>query len=267
MNYFLPLALILFIYMSFWFMLSLLKKRNDVADVAWGLGFVLMAWTSFFLGQIGSVRGILVGILLSVWGFRLAWYIYTRNRGKAEDYRYFEWRERWGKWFYIRSYAQVYLLQGFFLFLIVSPVLLINSSTGSTLELLDFFGVVVWLVGFYFEAMGDAQLARFIKDPTNKGKLMQSGLWRYTRHPNYFGEVTMWWGIWIISLSTSYNLLSVIGPLTITFLILKVSGIPMLEEKYEGRLDFEEYKRKTSIFFPLPPKKTYRSIDKIEKVY
>lgn len=241
-------------YMSLWFLVSFIKKRNDVADVAWGLGFVLMTWTSYFLSGDSGVRGILVGVLVSVWGLRLAWHIHARNKGKAEDYRYIAWRKEWGKWFYIRSYFQVYLLQGLFLFLIVVPVLLINNSTGTALGLLDIVGVIVWLLGFYFEAVGDAQLARFIKDPSNKGKLMQSGLWAYTRHPNYFGEVTQWWGIWIIALSVSGGWLAIIGPITITFLILKISGIPMLERKMEENPDFAEYKRKTSVFIPLPRK-------------
>ena len=110
----------------------------------------------------------------------------------------------------------------------------------------------VWILGFVFESVGDAQLARFIKDPANKGKLMQGGLWRYTRHPNYFGEVTMWWGIWLLALSTPYGFFSIIGPITITFLILKVSGIPMLEKKMEENPEFAEYKRRVSVFIPMP---------------
>ena len=254
MNYFAILALILFVYMSLWFVLSLVKKRNDVADVAWGLGFVLLAWTSFFVGGAENIRGLLVGFLVSIWGIRLARHIHVRNKGRAEDYRYAEWRKVWSKWFYLRSYLQVYLLQGILLFLIVLPVLLINKSMSTSLSYVDFIGVAIWLFGFIFESVGDAQLSRFIKDPTNKGKLMQSGLWRYTRHPNYFGEVLMWWGLWIIALSVPNGIYGIIGPLTITFLILKVSGIPMLEKKMAENPEFAEYKKRTSIFFPLPPK-------------
>ena len=250
MSYFLVLASVLFLYMSFWFGLSLLKKRNDVADVAWGLGFVLLAWTSFLLGPVQSPRGFIVGLLISVWGIRLAWHIHTRNRGKAEDYRYATWREEWGRWFYLRSYLQVYVLQGILLFLIVCPVLLINKSIDTDFNYFDLLGVAVWLLGFIFESVGDAQLARFIKDPVNKGNLIQTGLWRYTRHPNYFGEVTMWWGIWLVALSVPYGLLGIIGPLTITVLILKVSGIPMLEKKMALNPDFAAYKRRTSVFIP-----------------
>lgn len=254
MNNTLTLAGVLFVYMSLWFVVSLIKKRNDVADVAWGLGFVLMAWTSYLLSGTAGVRGLIVCTLVSIWGLRLAWHIQRRHTGKPEDYRYQAWRTEWGKWFYLRSYGQIYLLQGALLFFVVTPVLLINSSIASALGLLDAFGIVVWLIGFFFESVGDAQLARFIRNPENKGKLMQSGLWAYTRHPNYFGEVTQWWGLWIIALSTPLGWIGLIGPLTITFLILKVSGIPLLEKKMEENPSFAEYKRRVSVFIPLPPR-------------
>jgi steroid 5-alpha reductase family enzyme len=241
--------------MNFWFVLSLIKKRNDVADVAWGLGFVLVTWASFFISRNYGVRGILVAILVSLWGLRLAIHIHKRNKGKAEDYRYLAWRKEWGRWFFIRSYFQVYILQGALLFLVVLPVLLINKNSVSTFGFLDLIGVAIWLFGFYFEAVGDAQLARFIKNPENKGKLMQSGLWSYTRHPNYFGEVTQWWGLWIVALSVPNSVLSVIGPVTITLLILKVSGIPMLEKKMAQNPEFDNYQKRVSVFFPLPPRK------------
>ena len=237
-----------------WFAISIVKKRNDIADIAWGLGFVLMTWSSFLLGENYSQRGILVGLLVSVWGIRLASHIFKRNRTKTEDYRYAQWRKDWGKWFYLRSYFQIYLLQGMLLYLIAIPIFIINQYAGAEIGLLDMVGLMIWLIGFGFEAIGDAQLKNFINDPVNKGKLMQSGLWQYTRHPNYFGEVTMWWGIWVISLSALFSIFSIISPLAISFLILKVSGIPMLEKKYEGRTDFEEYKKRTSAFFPLPPR-------------
>jgi steroid 5-alpha reductase family enzyme len=253
MNYYASLAIILFLYMNLWFLYSLVKKRNDVADVAWGLGFVLIAWISYFLAEGSGDRALLVNILVSIWGLRLAWHIYSRNKVKTEDYRYLAWRNDWGKWFYVRSYVQVYLLQGFLLYLIALPIIGINKNIGLSPGWIDLIGVMVWLIGFFFEVVGDAQLATFIINPANKGKLIQSGLWAYTRHPNYFGEVTLWWGVWLISLS-SFNLISIIGPLTITFLILKVSGIPMLEKKMAENPEFAEYKRRVSVFFPLPPK-------------
>jgi steroid 5-alpha reductase family enzyme len=255
MNYYLTLALILFVYMTTWFVFSLLKKRNDVADVAWGLGFVLLAWSSLVLEQAFSIRSLLIVIMVTIWGSRLAWHIHRRNKGKAEDFRYLAWRKEWGKWFYLRSYFQVYFLQGVLLFCVVMPVLVINSQPVQSLGFIELMGFAIWAIGFWFESTGDAELARFLKDPANKGKLMQSGLWQYTRHPNYFGEVTQWWGIWVIAMAAPFGILGVIGPLTITFLILKVSGIPLLEKKMAEHPDFAQYKKRVSVFFPLLPKK------------
>ena len=255
MSYYLTLAILLWGYMSLWFVISLVQRRNDVADVAWGLGFVLLTWTSFFLAGASGARGVLAGILVSVWGLRLAWHIHSRHRGKAEDFRYLAWRREWGKWFYPRSYAQVYLLQGALLFVVLLPVLMINRGRPSTPGLLDGIGVGLWLFGFFFESIGDAELADFVRNPGNRGKLLQTGLWRYSRHPNYFGEVVQWWAIWIMAVRVPGAWVSVVGPLTITFLILKVSGIPMLEKKMAANPAFTEYRRRTNAFFPWIPKK------------
>lgn len=255
MNYYFVVACILFFYFNLWFLVSLVKKRNDVADIAWGLGFVLLAWSSFFLADETSWRGFLVCVVVSIWGVRLAWHIYKRNKDKTEDYRYLAWRRKWGKFFYLRSYLQVFLLQGFFLFLISLPILFVNFGNGPDLGWLDILGFSVWAVGFLFEAIGDAQLAKFIKNPDNKNKIMQSGLWAYTRHPNYFGEVVGWWGLWLVAASEPGGWVAFIGPLIITVLILKVSGIPMLEKKLEKNQDFIKYKQRVSVFFPLPPRK------------
>ena len=255
MIYYTPLAFLLWAYVSLWFLISLFKRRNDVADVAWGLGFVLVAWTSFFLAGGSGTRGLLVCILVSVWGVRLAWHIDARHRGKAEDFRYMAWRREWGKWFYARSYAQVYVLQGALLFIVVLPVLMINRSTGTTFGFLNGIGACIWLFGFLFESVGDAELARFARDPHNRGKILQNGLWRYTRHPNYFGEVVQWWGIWVVAVGVPGGWFSIVGPLTITLLILKVSGVPMLEKKMAENPDFAEYRRRTSVFVPWVPKR------------
>lgn len=239
--------------MTFWFIVSVIKKRNDVADIAWGMGFVLLSWFSFYISGY-SFKALWVNGLVTVWGLRLALHIYMRNKGKREDFRYLAWRKEWGAWFFIRSYLQVYILQGLFLFLIIQPVLFINRSMG-TIGVFDVFGLLVWLIGYFFESVGDKQLQEFVSNPANKGKIMDQGLWRYTRHPNYFGEVTQWWGLFLIALSIPGALFTIIGPITITFLILFVSGVPLLEKKYAGRPDFEAYKKRTSVFFPLPPKR------------
>lgn len=250
MNYYLQLILILFAFVNIWFIISLIIKRNDIADIAWGLGFIILTWTSFFITDIKGTRGLLTSLLISAWGIRLAGYIYSRNKGKAEDYRYLAWRNEWGKWFVLRSYFQVFILQGIFLYLIALPILIINQRDNTPLGWLDYLGLLVWIIGFYFETVGDAQLARFKKNNSNKGKLLQEGLWSLTRHPNYFGEVVQWWGIGIIALNVYQGWMGIIGPVTISYLILKVSGIPMLEKNMEKHPDFENYKQKTNAFFP-----------------
>ena len=252
MTYYATLSLTLLIYMSFWFFISVVKKRNDVADIAWGMGFILLAWVAYFLSGY-SFRALLVNSLVTIWGTRLAWHVYTRNKNKPEDPRYAEWRKTWNN-FYLRSFLQVFLLQGVLLYLIALPVIFINHPVTGSFGILEIAGLVVWIFGFYFETTGDQQLKDFISNPANKGKLMEKGLWRYSRHPNYFGEVTQWWGIFIIALSIPNSFFTIVGPITLTILILFVSGIPLLERKYAGRPDFEEYKKKTSIFIPFPPK-------------
>lgn len=241
-------------YMACWFVVAQIKGRNDIADVAWGLGFILAAAVSLVAGGEFSPRGILVSLLVLAWGVRLALHIHARNQGKGEDPRYRQWREEWGRWFVLRSFLQVFMLQGVLLVVVAVPVIVVNAAPPTPLGWLDGLGLLIWLTGFFFEAVGDWQLLRFIRNPANKGQLMTGGLWRYTRHPNYFGEVTLWWGLWLMALSAANGVWTVIGPLTITVLVLKVSGIPMLEKHYEGRPDFEEYKRRTSPFFPLPPR-------------
>jgi steroid 5-alpha reductase family enzyme len=242
------------VYMTCWFIAAQVRGRNDIADVAWGLGFILVAAVSLFAGDAYSPRGMLVSGLVLIWGLRLALHIHSRNRGRGEDPRYRQWREEWGKWFVLRSFLQVFMLQGMLLLMVAIPVVFANTSPTTPLGWFDLVGLTVWLYGFGFEAIGDWQLLMFIRNPDNSGKLMTGGLWRYTRHPNYFGEVTLWWGIWLMTLSLPGGWLTVVGPLTITILILKVSGIPMLEKPYEDRADFQEYKSHTSAFFPLPPK-------------
>ena len=145
-------------------------KRNDIADIAWGLGFVLFAWSSYFMGQrLHAIESLLVLSFVTIWGLRLAWHILQRNKGKKEDYRYAAWRKEWGKWLYIRSFLQVYMLQGFLLFVISFPVYIVMISASNSFGPITVVGVVLWLYGFFFEAVGDAQLAKHIRDPEKKG--------------------------------------------------------------------------------------------------
>lgn len=250
---FLNSGLIILAYATLWFIFSILKKRNDIADIAWGIGYIVLC-VYYFLYFPNQARHLLLYSLVLLWGLRLSIHIALRNKGKSEDYRYKKWRQEWGKIFYLRSYLQIYLLQGVLLLIIISPITLASSQIQSSLNYLDLLGLSIWIVGFFFETVGDYQLSQFIKTK-QPGQIMTSGLWQYTRHPNYFGEVTMWWGIFIITLTSPISIFGIIGPLTITFLILFVSGVPMLEEKYKDNPKFQEYSNKTSKFFPLPPKK------------
>lgn len=248
-------TVVVLIYKTIVFVLSLLLRRNDIADVSWGLSFILILVTSLnYTGNFNPLIA-LVSILVVIWGGRLAARIYLRNRVKKEDFRYQKLREEAGKNFLIRSFLQIYILQGLLAVAVSLPVIFIiyfGQEVG--LGWLAYAGLIIWLVGFFFEAVGDYQLDKFLSQSENKGHLLQTGLWKYSRHPNYFGEVTMWWGIFLIAVSVPNGYLSILGPATITFLITKVSGVPMLEKKYIGNREFENYKSRTSVFFPLPQK-------------
>lgn len=245
---------VIWVYMTMWFGIARLLKRNDVADVAWGLGFIVASFVPILMYGFVSNRALCITALVSIWGLRLAYHIFRRIIVKPEDGRYVAWRNTWGKYFIIRSYGQIFMLQGFLMICIVTPVLLVNTYAGVGLTFFDIIGFMLWFIGFYFESQGDKQLRNFIKNPENKGKILNTGLWKYTRHPNYFGEVTQWWGIWIMSLSVPHSLFGLIGPLTITFLITKVSGIPLLEKSMSQNPLFTEYMKTTSRFFPRKPK-------------
>jgi steroid 5-alpha reductase family enzyme len=248
-------VVVIVIYMTIWFLIAQARKRNDIADIVWGTGFVVTVICAILFSDGITTRGLVVTFLVVLWGVRLAYHIYSRNRGKSEDPRYMEWRRQWGKQAVIRALLQVFLLQGLLIVVISLPVTMIITSGRSPLAVFDLLGVCIWLVGFAFEAVGDYQLAKYKKDPANKGKIMTEGLWRYTRHPNYFGEVTLWWGIYVVALSVPQGWATILGPMTITYLILKVSGIPLLEEKYKDNPEFQAYKKRTSSFLPLPPRK------------
>ncbi|KKQ30066.1 MAG: hypothetical protein US68_C0012G0006 [Candidatus Shapirobacteria bacterium GW2011_GWE1_38_10] len=225
--------------MTGWYFVAISKKRNDVADIAWGLGFILV--TGFSLIFNPNIKLIISLILISFWGIRLATHIYNRNKNKKEDYRYEQWKNK--------AYIKVFMTQGFFMWLMCWPIL---GSKGNV-EWFNLVGILLWMIGYYFEVVADRQLKKFISNPKNKGKIMQSGLWAYSRHPNYFGEVTMWWGIWLLNFNL--NWWTLVGPATITFLILQVSGVPLLERKYKDNKEFEDYKKRVSVFVPWKPKK------------
>ena len=228
--------------------------------MAWGLGFVVIAVTSLLVSKTYTIYQIVITSLVALWGFRLFFYIGLRNWSKPEDFRYVNMRNKWKTKVALKAYFIVFMLQMTFLLIVSLPIQLI-SLIDVELDVFGYIilgiGILLWFIGFFFEALGDAQLKAFKQNKDNKGKILQTGLWKYTRHPNYFGEALMWWAIGIIGLSTFswLSVIGLIGPAFINYLLLFVSGVPLLEKKYKDNEDFQAYAKKTSIFFPLPPKK------------
>ena len=256
--YFQLLALSL-AFMTIVFIVSRFFHRTDIVDVAWGLVFILIAAVSFAYNpyevQIGLNVQTLVTVMVVVWGARLAYSIMGRLRQKPEDKRYVELRKSWKGSEPVNSYLRVFIVQAVLAWIIAIPIYHINFALPQTITTIAWVGLAIWLVGFFFEAVGDRQLKKFLEDPANKGKIMARGLWRYTRHPNYFGEATMWWGIFVIALSVPNGWMAIISPVVITYLLLFVSGVPMTEKAFVGKPGWETYKRRVSMFIPLPPKK------------
>lgn len=247
-NAILQTAGVLFVYMFLFYVIAQLRRNNGMADMAWGLGFVLVSAFTLWRFEPSSTLAIVLNALVFIWGWRLFFHIHKRNWKKPEDFRYQNFRKKWGRWYLLRGLTDVFLLQGFFLLIISVPIIYVNL-TNPEFTFLSYFGLVIWLIGFFFEVVGDYQLAQFVSHK-KPGQIMTKGLWRYTRHPNYFGEVTMWWGIFLMALNSLDAWYLVASPLLITYLILYVSGVPMLEKKYEGNPAYERYKRQTNRFFP-----------------
>ena len=232
-------------YMTCVWLLSLAVRNAGIVDSFWGPGFALLAATLPVIAGGPTWRSLLILGLVVVWATRLCVHVTTRNWGRPEDWRYRSWREAAGRSFWWRSYFRVFILQGVLLVVVAAPILAVARATGSTAWTgLDVAGVAVWAVGFAFEAIGDRQLARFKSDPANRGRVMDRGLWRTTRHPNYFGEAVLWWGIFLVALSVPIGYASVVGPIAITFLLVRVSGVRMLERGLkERRPGYEAYVR------------------------
>lgn len=247
-------AIIIFIFMNIVFIIAQFKKDNSIVDIGWGLGFLSVTIGLFLETSLQSSVHLIFLLMIGVWALRLSGYIFKRNRGTGEDYRYAAWRRDWGKNVVWRAYLQIFMLQGTIMWIVLSPSYAVFSNSSSAFGLPHYIGIFLWIIGFYFEGVGDAQMMRFKANPSNKEKVMNKGLWRLTRHPNYFGEALLWWGFGVYSFTTDLWWLSLIGPIVITFLLLKVSGVAMLERKYEGNLKYDEYKRTTNVFIPWFPK-------------
>ncbi len=237
--------------------LSLVLRDASIMDPFWGLGFTIVGWTSAVVtGSLGTEGAVLVA-LTTVWGLRLAGYLSWRSLGKGEDFRYRAMRKRWGERFPLVSLGTVFLLQGALLWVVSLPVQLgQDPGPGEGLGWLAGAGIAAWAVGLFFETVGDAQLARFKADATNEGRVLDSGLWRYTRHPNYFGDFCVWWGLFLVALALGAPWWTATGPALMSVLLLRVSGVALLERSLSRRKPgYEEYVRRTSAFFPRPPKR------------
>jgi len=234
---------------------SLLIKNASIVDIFWGLGFVMVAWIDYAMSPFMSAGKWLMTILVTIWGVRLALHIGIRNWGKPEDFRYAKWREENGASWPWRSFFKVFLLQGLLMWIIAVPIISIRVTDGiPPLSSLQIFAALIWAYGFFFEAVGDWQLTRFKSVPANKGKLMTTGVWKYTRHPNYFGDAAQWWGFYLLALSAG-AWWTIFSPLLMTFLLLQVSGVTLLEKTMKSKSGYEDYMNKTSAFFPWPPKR------------
>lgn len=252
---FLLIGLIVLILLSLLWLVSLLVKNSSIVDIFWGSGFVIIAWAAFMLTPDGEVtRKLLLVGLVTIWGLRLTTHIFIRNRGKPEDFRYQVWRKAAGKNWWWRSFFKVFLLQGLLMWIISTPLLAAQLS-GKPFYWLDILAIPVWLIGFYFEAVGDWQLARFKAEPANKGKVLSSGVWRYTRHPNYFGDAAQWWGFYILTAAAG-SWWTIFSPLMMTTLLMRVSGVTLLEKTLrEEKPAYKEYMETTSEFLPWFPRK------------
>jgi steroid 5-alpha reductase family enzyme len=242
-------------YMAVLFGISRVINNNTIADAGWGIGFMLIAILCTLFATLSSARALIVSVLVFLWGVRISFYLFKRTWGKPEDRRYQELRAKWGNREKLYSFLIVFMLQGALMLIIGYPIILVHIMPPVGLTWFDAVSIAIWFFGMFWEAVGDYQFAQFIHNPVNKGRIMVSGLWRYTRHPNYFGESVMWWALFLLVLPVSYGWTAIISPLLITGLLLFVSGIPMAEKPFDSNLEYQEYKKRTSAFIPWFEKK------------
>lgn len=257
LNLFLEGMIIILSLVTLLWLLSVLIKNVSIVDIFWGMGFVILNFYYFFASEDFHTRKLILLVLVTLWGLRLSIFLAWRNIGKGEDFRYQEFRKKYGPerywWF---SYFQVFLLQGSLTLLIALTLLGTNFTTQSNdLNYLDYIAIVIWIIGFIFEAGGDYQLTRFKNNPNNKGKVLNTGLWKYTRHPNYFGDSAVWWSYAIFSIAAG-SYWTIIGSIIMTALIIKISGVALLEKSLKDKKpEYIEYIQKTNSFLPWFPKK------------
>jgi steroid 5-alpha reductase family enzyme len=254
-------AAVVFALLSLLWLVSLAMRDASIVDIAWGPAFVAIAVVSYAVGRGAPARSNLLLALVAIWGLRLGGYLAWRNLGRGEDFRYQRMRARWGARFGWVSLFTVFLLQAFLAWIVSLPIqLAMASPRPERLGWFDAAGAAVFLIGFLFETVGDLELARFKADPQNAGKVLDSGLWAWTRHPNYFGDFLVWWGLFLIALATPSGYVALIGPMIMSWLLMKVSGVPMLERSLRRkRPGYDDYRRRVPAFFPRPPQRSARS--------
>ncbi len=243
--------------MTILWIISIILKNVSIVDIFWGFGYVLAGIFYYIFTDGYELRKLVVLSLVTIWGLRLTIYLAWRNIGKGEDFRYKEFRRNYGEYrYWWVSFFQTFLLQGVLMWLISAPLLGAQyTSAGDSLNIFDYLGIAFWVIGFTFEAGGDYQLAKFKKNPANKGKVLDSGFWKYTRHPNYFGDASVWWGFGFISIAAG-SYIPFLGSLLMTALIIKVSGVALLEKSLtKDKPAYKAYVEKTSAFIPWFPKK------------
>ncbi len=250
---FLALCVTLFFWMTWWYFVARHFQRTDIVDMVWGLSYGFIALLLFVFFSPSSLAAVPM-VFVVVWSFRLVSHIIVRLTRHSEDSRYAAFRLSWWKYFSVKSYFYIFLLQWFFIAIISLPLLFLLTKN-ITLTPQFIIGVILWIVWFVCEYVADAQMNAFRRDPNNKWKIIQTGLWRYSRHPNYFWELLMWWSLWIMSVHSLVSLVGIVSPLLLSYIIIFVTGIPMLESALAKREWFESYKKSTSILIPLPPKK------------
>lgn len=235
---------------------SLVVRNASIVDIVWGLGFVLVAWSVHLSTDGDAGRSRLLVAMATIWGLRLSGYLFWRNHGNGEDFRYRAMRKRYGDRFGLVSLATVFGLQGVIMWIVSLPLQLGQVRAEPGLGWLAAIGSLVWLVGLGFETIGDAQLAAFKKDPANAGTVMDRGLWRYTRHPNYFGDALVWWGIALVAAESGLGAIGLVGAAVMTLFLRNVSGVTLLEKSlHKRRAGYAEYVARTSPFVPRPPKR------------
>lgn len=243
-------------------LIALYRKDNSVMDTAYGITFIAIAVYTFFCADMPQdLRASIITLCTILWGSRLSLRIWKRNikKGYGEDFRYKKWREEWSKrglvYFHIRSILQIFVLQGIIIAVVALPIVFANSISSIPFSAINFLGLILFCIGFYLEARADNELDTFLRYKKTQAGVLQSGLWKYSRHPNYFGESLIWWGMAIMVVGVAYWPIVFMSPIVITYLLRFVSGIPMVEARYTHDEKYQKYAHQTNAFIPWFPKK------------